>query len=223
MVISMAVKRKSGRPAKVPGEKGTKEKIFDAAVDLFAERGYDGVSIRDIAAAVGIKESSVYKHYTGKDEILGSIFEYMKARLYARPAGGDDLEAVLDNLSFEEILEPGFQSLRRMFDDLLMVKITRIITLELHRNKTIRDFFLAQMFERPVDESELMFRRLIDMKKIRAVDPRALATAYFAFSVYMHMETFLLRYEEGLDIERIEKKSRAQMKLFAELLKPGEE
>ncbi len=110
-----------------------------------------------------------------------------------------------------------------MFDDPQMVKMTRIITLELHRNMKIREFFLREMFDRPVDENELLFRRLIDRKKIRAVDPRALATAYFAVSVYMHMETFLLRYEEGLDIERIEKRSRAQMKLFAELLNTGEE
>ncbi len=76
----MAVKRKSGRPAKVPGEKETKEKILDAAIDLFAARGYDHVSIRGIAAAVGIKESSIYKHYSGKDEILGKIFEYVLLR-----------------------------------------------------------------------------------------------------------------------------------------------
>ena len=66
----MTVRRKTGRPAKIPGEKSTKDKIFDAALDLFAERGYDGVSIRDIAAAVGIKESSIYKHYASKAEIL---------------------------------------------------------------------------------------------------------------------------------------------------------
>ncbi len=218
----MTIKRKTGRPAKRPGEKGTKERIFDAAVDLFAKRGYDGVSIRDIAAAVSIKESSVYKHYTSKDEILDSIFEFMKARLYARPAGGENLEAMFDSLSFEEILGLGFQSLRQMLSDPLMVKITRIITIELHRNQKIREFFLDQMFERPVDENELMFRRLIDRKKIRAFDPRALATAYFAFSVYMHMETFILRYDAGLDVERIEKKSRAQIKLFANILRPEE-
>lgn len=223
MVICMAVKRKSGRPAKIPGEKGTKEKIFDAAVDLFAERGYDGVSIRDIAKTVGIKESSVYKHYASKDEILDNIFEYMKARLYAPQIIEPDMDALLDHLSFEEIMDLGFQSLKQMMTDPYLVKITRIITIELHHNKKIRDFFLSQMFDRPVDESELLFRRLIDRKKIKPFDPRALATAYFAFTIYMHMETFILRYEEGLDLERIEKKSRTQMKLFAEMLKPAEE
>ena len=222
MVMSMTAQRKSGRPAKVPGEKGTKEKIFDAAVDLFAEKGYEGVSIRDIAKAVGIKESSVYKHYSSKDAILDIIFEYLKARLYPQQASGVDMDAMLEALTLEQILEAGLLSIRQMMNDPYMVKITRIITIELYRNKRIRDFFYGQMFERPVDETELMFRRLMDKKKIKVTDPRALATSYFAFTAYMHMETFLLRYEEGIDLELIERKSRAHMKLFVEMLKPEE-
>ncbi|MCD1294400.1 TetR/AcrR family transcriptional regulator [Methanocella sp. CWC-04] len=216
----MAVKtRKTGRPAKVPGEKCTKEKIFDAAVDLFAEKGYDGVSMDDIANAVGIRKSSVYKHYSSKDVILDSIFEYMKSMLYMPPPKDLDMDTLLDTLSFEEVLEMGFESIKKMAEDPLMFKLVRIVTIELHRNKKIRDFFYDQMFERPVDENELLFRRLIEKGKIKPYDPRALATSYFSFTAYMHMETFLLRYEEGIDVERIEKKSRAQMKLFVEMLK----
>jgi AcrR family transcriptional regulator len=220
MVMSMTVKRKSGRPAKVAGEKGTKDRIFDAAVDLFAERGYNGVSIRDIAKAVGIRESSVYKHYESKDAILDAIFDYLKSRLYAPPAQGMNMDALLDRLSFEQVLEMGFASLKGMASDPYMVRIVRIITIELHHNAKIREFFLNEMFERPVNENELMFRRLMDQGKIRRLDPRSLAIAYFAFSAYMHFETFILRYEEGLDLERIERKSRAQMELFMEMLKP---
>ncbi len=69
---------KTGRPAKIPGEKHTREKIFDAAVDLFAEHGYDRTTVRDIAKAVGVTESAVYRHYPGKDAILEAIFEYVE-------------------------------------------------------------------------------------------------------------------------------------------------
>jgi AcrR family transcriptional regulator len=220
MVMSMTIKRKTGRPVKVEGEKGTREKIFDAAVELFAERGYDGVSVRDIAKAVGIRESSVYKHYGSKDEILDAIFEYLKSRLYAPPAPGMDLEALQGRMSFDQVLELGFASLKGMVSDPYLVRIVRIITIELHHNAKIREFFLNEMFERPVNDNELLFRRLMDQGKIRRQDPRALATAYFAFSVYMHFETFILRYEEGIDMERIERKSRAQMKLFVAMMKP---
>ena len=41
----------------------TKERIIDQALDLFSRKGYDGVSVRDISGAVGIKESSLYNHF----------------------------------------------------------------------------------------------------------------------------------------------------------------
>ena len=84
----MAQKRKTGRPAKIPGQKDTAERIFDAAIDLFAQKGYDNVSIRDIATAVGIKESSIYKHYTNKEAILQKIIQYPIAKIYAIAATG---------------------------------------------------------------------------------------------------------------------------------------
>ena len=46
----------------------TKERIFDVSVDLFSMYGYDGVSIRQIAYEVGIKESSIYNHYKNISE-----------------------------------------------------------------------------------------------------------------------------------------------------------
>jgi len=55
---------------------GTKEKIFDAAIDLFSEFGYNGASIRGIAASVGIKESSIYAHFINKEDILNHILDY---------------------------------------------------------------------------------------------------------------------------------------------------
>ncbi len=213
-------KKRTGRPVKIEGEKGTKDKIFDAAIELFAESGYDGVSIRDIAKAVGIRESSVYKHYASKDEILSSIFEYLKSRLYAPHTAGMSVDVQPDQMSFEQVLELGFMSLKGMASDPQMIRIVRIITIELHHNAKIREFFRNEMFERPVNENELIFRRLMDQGKMRKTDPRALARAYFSFSVYMHFETFLLRYEEGIDMEGIDRKSRAQMALFVEMLRP---
>jgi AcrR family transcriptional regulator len=215
----MAVKRKTGRPVKVEGEKGTKEKIFDAAVDLFAEKGYDGVSIRDIAKAVGIKESSVYKHYRSKDEILETVFEYMKTKLY-RETVPENYDAFVSAVPLETIMANGFGELASFMTDPYMLKIMRIITIEMYHNDRIREFFRVQMFERPVGEMETLFGKLAEKGKIKSYDPRALATAYFAFSVYMYFDTFMVRYGEPLDFERIERKSRAQMKLFVDMLEP---
>lgn len=54
----------------------TKEKIFDVSLDLFSKKGYDSVSLREIAKEVGIRKSSIYSHYTSKEAILMNIFDY---------------------------------------------------------------------------------------------------------------------------------------------------
>lgn len=47
--------------------------IAEAAMPLFADRGYYGTGMQDIAAAIGIKASSLYNHYSSKHEILAFI------------------------------------------------------------------------------------------------------------------------------------------------------
>lgn len=66
---------------------GTKEKIFDAAIDLFSEHGYNGVSIRSIAASVGIKESFIYVHFINKEDILNHILDYHHNGMMSRLSG----------------------------------------------------------------------------------------------------------------------------------------
>ncbi len=53
----------------------TKERILDEALTLFAEYGYDGTSVEEIACAVGIKAPSLYKHYKGKEDILNALID----------------------------------------------------------------------------------------------------------------------------------------------------
>jgi AcrR family transcriptional regulator len=47
--------------------------ILHAAARLFAARGYSGVSLEDIGAAVGVSGPAVYRHYAGKQALLGAV------------------------------------------------------------------------------------------------------------------------------------------------------
>ena len=58
----------------------TKEKILDAALTLFAENGYNGTSVEQIAKAVGIKAPSLYKHFKGKEDILNALIDSAEVR-----------------------------------------------------------------------------------------------------------------------------------------------
>ena len=79
----------------------TKERILETALELFAQSGYLGTSMSDIAQRLGITKAAMYKHYAGKQEILGRIVERMneqdaqRAEEYGMPEAEDFAAAYL--------------------------------------------------------------------------------------------------------------------------------
>jgi len=207
---------KTGRPAKVLGEKPTRDKIFDAAVNLFAERSYDRTSVRDIAKAVGITESAVYRHYPSKESILEAISTYMETRVYtplppARRVGWDTETSI-----FRDMLE-GLP--RYIMADPFLIKIVHILFIEMHHNEKIRDYLKKEYGERADDYTEALFRKQMEEGKIRPCDPRSLAQIFNGFRFAWLYQTFILDYGKPLKIDRMEKDLQAPIELFEKLLK----
>ena len=67
-------------------QEDTKQRILDAALELFSDHGFDTVSVGQIAKAVGIKAPSLYNHFSGKQAIFDAIFEATAAQ-YERDTG----------------------------------------------------------------------------------------------------------------------------------------
>ena len=55
----------------------TKERILEVSLELFAQSGYLGTSMSDIAKQLGITKGALYKHYRSKQEILDRIVQRM--------------------------------------------------------------------------------------------------------------------------------------------------
>ncbi len=73
-----------------------KQAILLGAMDLFATRGVDGVTVRDIAARSGYTNPALFKHFATKDDLARSLFEACYRRLAAALAmPGADLRAVV--------------------------------------------------------------------------------------------------------------------------------
>ncbi|WP_213878903.1 TetR/AcrR family transcriptional regulator [Pseudomonas sp. dw_358] len=64
------------------GGKGTRDKLLDAAIDLFASRGYNACSMREIAKAVNIGAPAIYNYFASKTEILMASLDFVLSTFY---------------------------------------------------------------------------------------------------------------------------------------------
>ncbi len=60
-------------PAVAPGERSTRERILDIALELFIENGFDKTSLREIADRLGFTKAAIYYHFASKEDILMAI------------------------------------------------------------------------------------------------------------------------------------------------------
>ncbi|OPY30044.1 MAG: DNA-binding transcriptional repressor AcrR [Methanocella sp. PtaU1.Bin125] len=203
---------------------GTRQKILDTAIDLFSKKGYEAVSMQDIAAAVGIRKSSIYSHFKGKDEILQNILSFFITEL--AKAGTKDETALIE--TYLGTLGPAglMAAADRQFEDRLQAprlrKVWRMIAMEVYRNAMIRSFFEREMLEKPARFWEKAFRAMMDRGMIRRTDPVVLAREYHAFHVYTYLRYLLLFSDD--EAEKLQSRTRdegtAHIKFFLEMLKP---
>jgi AcrR family transcriptional regulator len=178
--------------------KPTKERIFDVSLDLFSQKGYDRVSIREIAREVGIRESSIYNHYQNKEAILDAIIDHFKSELN---------QSSIPEGEGEDLIEKGpdvfFDVGAKVYIDRIntpeMEKIWRLISIETYHNDKMRDFFKKELLEEPLDIWENTFQTMIDKKMIKPVNPRTLAYEYFSFIIFLFFEYFVLKYDDDFD------------------------
>jgi AcrR family transcriptional regulator len=80
----------ASRPAP-PSDK--REAIFDAAVTLFAERGFHGTSVPDIAQLAGVGAGTIYRYFEGKEALVNALYQHHKAELGKALLSGFDASA----------------------------------------------------------------------------------------------------------------------------------
>lgn len=179
-------------------KKPTKERIFNVSLDLFSQKGYDRVSIREIAREVGIRESSIYNHYKNKEAILDTIIDYFKSELNQSsiPEGeGEDLI----NKGPEVFFNVGAKLYIDRINTPEMEKIWRLVSIETYHNDKMREFFKKELLEEPLTVWENTFQTMIDKKMIKPVNPRTLAYEYFSFVIFLFFEYFVLKYDDDFD------------------------
>ena len=166
-------------------QEDTKQKILDEALRLFSERGYDAVSVGEIAQAVGVKAPSLYNHFPGKQAIFEAIVESTAAR-YEADTGKIDIhvqDAAQDIPVFTEIMEDAlFAKVRQIFEYSLhndtIRRFRRMMTIEQFRSPELAALYSRRYVDRMIAYHAGIFRALIAAGEICAEDPETLAMLY---------------------------------------------
>jgi AcrR family transcriptional regulator len=82
-----------------------RQRYLDAAAELFAARGYAGVSIEELGAAAGVSGPALYRHFRGKEDVLAELLVSASERLLdgataAIGAGSDPAATLADLVDF---------------------------------------------------------------------------------------------------------------------------
>ncbi len=133
----------------------TKEKILDAALTLFAENGYDGTSVEQIAGLVGIKAPSLYKHYKGKEDILNALIDSAEAR-YEVLFGSENNTGKTPR-SRKEFIEVTMRRIAFTMRDPVIRKTRMLLVQEQFRNERISEVTTRHQ----LDGVQRMFTKII--------------------------------------------------------------
>ncbi len=120
----------------------TRERILLTALRLFARDGYEAVSVRAIAEALGITKGALYKHYRNKRDIFDSILRRMealdeaRAKQYGVPEGTvEQMEEAYRSTSAYSIIEYAKAQFRYWTKDEFSASFRRLLTLEQFRSE----------------------------------------------------------------------------------------
>ncbi len=101
-----------------------RERVLDAAAKLFSERGYAAVTLRDIAAEVGIRHTSLYHHVPGgKEELFVEVTErhlqqHQRGLVASMAAAGSDIRSQLYAAAGWFLTQPPVDLVRMAYADM---------------------------------------------------------------------------------------------------------
>lgn len=200
-------------------DKSTKEKIFNAAIELFSRKGYDAVSIREITRAVGIKESSLYNHFKSKEELFQAIFDMFKSNIGNMSFPDISvIDEMISALTPEMFLINNLIEFRKRLTE-VDIKIWRIIYMEQYRNESARSFIIDEMQKRSLGFYERLFSRMIEKGLIKPYNPRILAYEYNYPLLIMANEFINLQFDNK-DTSKTADRMVEHIKFFCEILTP---
>ncbi|MFR5273221.1 TetR/AcrR family transcriptional regulator [Intestinibacter bartlettii] len=150
----------------------TKEKILLTALKLFAQDGYEAVSISKISGELGMAKSALYKHYKNKRDIFDSIInrmdelDYERAREYNMPEGNmDEIIKGYREISIDKIRIYTEVQFKHWTEEEFPSLFRRMLTLEQYRNQEMADLYQKYLVSGPIDYMTYLFAGITGKKE----------------------------------------------------------
>lgn len=164
---------------------GTKQRILQEALRLFSQKGYDAVSVEQIADAVGIRAPSLYKHYRGKQDIFEAIIEETGRRYDAftegisvRPADPEQELRTFEGITADVLVGKVQALVSYSIHDEFVGRFRRMMTIEQFRSPELSALYSQRYVEQIQSYHTGLFRRLTEAGVLCGEDPAVLAMLY---------------------------------------------
>ena len=158
--------------------KDTKERILEAALEMFSRKGYDGTNIRELTASLGLVKSSMYRHFKSKEEIWNTLLDEMIAYYGARFGSPENLPPIPDSLE-------GLVAMTRHMTDVTIhdekiIMTRKLLSIEQFRDERARDLATKHFLTGLKEMFTHIFTGMMDKGLLQKEDPEMLAFAYTA-------------------------------------------
>jgi len=166
---------------------GTKEKFLYEAMRLFGERGYDSVSMKDLAQAVGVVPSALYKHYSSKQALYNEIISEYKSgyeknmqRMKVDFAEHPEEKEKLIQMTEEEQIERAQALLHNALHHKWASAFRKFMTVEQYHNEELAQIYDETYYKNQVKHHGALFRILMDAGKMKEGNEYLLAFMYIS-------------------------------------------
>ncbi|MEB3281160.1 MAG: TetR/AcrR family transcriptional regulator [Lyngbya sp.] len=151
-------------------ETETSTRILKAAQGLFARKGYDGTTTRDLAQAAGVAEGTIFRHFPNKKAILIEV---------ATEGWIEILTDLLTELSEMGSYKAVAQVMRRRMLSLHEnTDLMRVCFLEAQFHPELRDRIQSEVIAKMTDVAEAFFETAMEKGVYRPMNPRIVAQVF---------------------------------------------
>ena len=193
-------------------ERDTRQDTLDAALDLFAENGFFGTSMREIARKVGVRESALYHHFRSKEAILEGLLEQLGPG-QARAIADVDIPAMIEAVGGRGFLEQIVGYMTTVWATPREQKLLRIILAEGPRLNEREVLHLPRFIREARSRLAKVFEVMMQKKLIKKADPLQLTLEFIGPMMMLRM-MYLVMPKGPPDLKSFQAEVQAHLDFF---------